>query len=176
QLGQAVAEGRSDFSLDEVGLLLAARFVDLIAKERSVSGTPRKRETMSAMDRRRAIDAAAWIAAHAEMPITLDLVARQSGLSSFHFLRVFSSVLGVTPHQYLIRCRLAQAARLLVEETRPITEIALDVGFEDLSNFVRSFHRAAGQSPRRFRQTAHRQMTGRDRKNRQERIMVADLT
>src|SRR5258706_7045718 len=51
QLGQAVAEGRSDFSLDEVGLLLAERLVDLIAKERSVSGTPRKRETMSAMDR-----------------------------------------------------------------------------------------------------------------------------
>ncbi|HVJ31470.1 MAG TPA: AraC family transcriptional regulator [Terriglobia bacterium] len=154
QLGQAAAEGRSDLGLDEIGLMLAARYVDLMAAARG-SALGRSRAKPSATDRRRAIEAAGWIADHAEEPVTLDLVAAQSGLSSFHFLRVFSQVLGVTPHQYLIRSRLARAAQLLVEDmTRPVTAIALDVGFEDLSNFVRSFHRAAGQSPRRFRQAA----------------------
>jgi len=63
-------------------------------------------------------------------------------------------VLGVTPHQYLIRSRLRRAARLLADDTMPVTEIALDVGFGDLSNFVRTFHRAAAMSPRSFRQAA----------------------
>ena len=79
---------------------------------------------------------------------------RQAGVSPFHFLRLFSSVLGVTPHQYLVRSRLRHAARLLAETGPSITDIAYDVGFGDLSNFVRSFHRAAGVSPRRFRQAS----------------------
>lgn len=156
QLGQAVAEGRSDLGLDEVGVMLAARYVSLIERERSLTGRLRRRKTVSAVDRRRAVEAASWIAAHATEPLTLDMVAAQTGLSSFHFLRVFAEVLGVTPHQYLIRCRLAAAAQLLLAGRQPVTEIALDVGFEDLSNFTRSFHRAAGQSPRRFRDTARR--------------------
>jgi AraC family transcriptional regulator len=63
-------------------------------------------------------------------------------------------VLGVTPHQYLVRSRLRRAARMLADDSRAITDIAFDVGFGDLSNFVRTFHRAAGVSPRRFRQAA----------------------
>jgi len=64
-------------------------------------------------------------------------------------------VIGVTPHQYLMRARLRRAARLLAADSRPITDVAFDSGFSDLSNFVRSFRRAAGLSPRRFRQAAH---------------------
>lgn len=154
QLGQAVAEGRSDLGLDEVGMMLAARFVDLVGGQQGDKQAVRTRVKPTSLDRRRAIEAAAWIAAHAEEPVTLETAAAQSGLSSFYFLRIFSAALGVTPHQYLIRLRLARAAEMLIEGTKPITEIALDVGFEDLSNFVRSFHRAAGQSPRRFRQIA----------------------
>ena len=63
-------------------------------------------------------------------------------------------MLGVTPHQYLVRARLRRAARLLADEERSITDIALDVGFADLSNFVRTFHRAAGVSPSGFRRAA----------------------
>jgi AraC-like DNA-binding protein len=69
-------------------------------------------------------------------------------------LRLFSSVLGVTPHQYLVRSRLRHAARLLADDERSVTDIAYDVGFGDLSNFVRTFHRAAGVSPRRFREAS----------------------
>ena len=53
-----------------------------------------------------------------------------------------------------MRARLRHAARLLAEDGRSITDIAFDIGFGDLSNFVRTFHRAAGVSPRRFRQAA----------------------
>ena len=53
-----------------------------------------------------------------------------------------------------MRSRLRHAARLLADEERAITDIALDVGFADLSNFVRTFRRAAGVSPRDFRKLA----------------------
>ena len=148
ELAQAAAEGRSEVGLDEVGMLLAARFVEIL------SGRQRRPVEARACDRRRAVEAALWIDANAHEPIDLESAAREFGLSAFHFLRLFARVLGVTPHQYLIRSRLRRAARLLADDPRPITEVALDVGFGDLSNFVRTFHRAARVSPRSFRQAA----------------------
>jgi AraC-like DNA-binding protein len=159
ELAQAGAEGRSDLGLDELGLLLAARFAEV------VSGKTRKSDAAPARDRRRAVEAALWIDARSDQPIDLDRAAKAAGLSAFHFLKLFARVLGVTPHQYLIRSRLRRAARLLADEERAITDIALDVGFADLSNFVRTFHRAAGTSPRGFRRAAKG-----DRKIFQERL------
>ncbi len=45
----------------------------------------------------------------------------------------------------------ARGGQRLGQETRPITDVAFDAGFADVSNFVRTFHRAAGVSPLRFR-------------------------
>jgi len=143
ELAQAVVEQRSDLGLDEMGPVLAARFLKL--------GIKRAKSAVSGANRRRAVEAAQWIDARSQEEISLEQAAAQAGLSPFHFLRVFSGVLGVTPHQYLVRSRLRRAARLLADEDRSITGIALDVGFADLSNFVRSFRRAAGVSPRGFR-------------------------
>ena len=76
-------------------------------------------------------------------------------------------MLGVTPHQYLVRSRLRHAARRLAYDDSPVTDIAYDVGFGDLSNFVRTFHRAAGASPMRFRQASRG-----DRKILQDRLAL----
>ncbi|HEY1721071.1 MAG TPA: AraC family transcriptional regulator [Magnetospirillaceae bacterium] len=148
ELGQAALSGACDLGFDELGLLLAERFVAAITdkKPAPVATQPR--------DRRRVVETALWIDAESHRDIDLEAAAKMAGLSPFHFLRLFAAVLGVTPHQYLIRARLRRAARLLAEEERPITDIAFDIGFGDLSNFVRTFHRAAGMSPRRFRQMA----------------------
>jgi len=148
ELAQAAADGTSDIALDEAGQLLAHRFVEVI------SGKPRKPVAVSARDRRRAVETALWIDAHSHEAIELEDAAAQAGVSAFHFLRAFSAVLGVTPHQYLVRSRLRHAARLLTDEQRSVTDIAYDVGFADLSNFVRTFHRAAGVSPLKFRQAS----------------------
>lgn len=148
ELAQAAAEGTRDIGLDEVGLALGARFVEVVTGRADRTGTARPG------DRRRAVEAASWIDANAHASIDLAGAAEQAGLSPFHFLRVFSAVLGVTPHQYLVRSRLRRAARLLADSERSITDVALDVGFGDLSNFVRTFRRAAGTSPRGFRRLA----------------------
>jgi AraC-like DNA-binding protein len=148
ELAQAAADGESDIGLDEVGHLLAHRFVEVVA------GDKKKPAKVTARDRRRAVEAALWIEAHSHREIELEDIARQAGVSPFHFLRSFSSVLGVTPHQYLVRSRLRRAARHLTEDDKPVTDVAYDVGFNDLSNFVRTFHRAAGVSPLKFRQAS----------------------
>ncbi len=159
ELAQAAADDRSDAALDELGLGLAARFVEIVSGRSRPVPSPRTR------DRRRAVEAALWLDAHAHEPVDLERAAGVAGVSPFHFLRLFAAVLGVTPHQYLVRARLRRAARLLAGDEHPITEIALEVGFNDLSNFVRTFHRAAGVSPRRFRQAARG-----ERKIRQDRL------
>jgi AraC-like DNA-binding protein len=148
ELAQAAADGKSDIGLDEAGHLLAHRLVEVIA------GKPKQAAKVTARDRHRAVEAALWIDANAGREIELEDAARQAGVSPFHFLRMFASVLGVTPHQYLVRSRLRRAARLLADDDRPVTDIAYDVGFGDLSNFVRTFHRAAGVSPGKFRQAS----------------------
>jgi AraC-like DNA-binding protein len=157
ELAQAAADGNSDIGLDEIGQVLASRFIEV------VSGKPRKAGPDAARDRRRAVETALWIDANSYRDIDLGDAAAQAGISPFHFLRLFSDVLGVTPHQYLVRSRLRHAARRLAYDDSPITEIAYDVGFGDLSNFVRTFHRAAGASPLRFRQASRRNVKG-DRK------------
>lgn len=159
ELAQASVEGRTDVELVEAGLLLAARFVEVASgrTERSREASPR--------DRRRAVEAALWVDEHAHEAVDLERVARVVGSSAFHFLRMFSRVVGVTPHQYLVRSRLRRAARLLADGSRSVTEVAFAAGFGDLSNFVRTFHRVAGVSPRRFRLAARG-----DRKILQERL------
>jgi AraC-like DNA-binding protein len=85
---------------------------------------------------------------------TIADLARVASLSPYHFLRTFKRVTGVTPHQWLLRARLNEAARMLSTGGERITDIALDVGFEDLSNFVRSFRAEFGTSPRSYRAAA----------------------
>jgi AraC family transcriptional regulator len=148
ELAEAAALGRSDIGLDEAGMLLAARLADVVTDRTPAASAA------SARDRRRAVDAALWIDERSADGLDLERIAAASGLSAFHFLRLFASVLGVTPHQYLVRARLRRAARLLADDARPITDVAFDVGFGDLSNFVRTFRRAAGVSPRGFRKAA----------------------
>ena len=151
ELAQVAVEGGSDVGLDELGMGFASRFLDVMKGRGKPAAAP---PSAAPRDRRRAVEAATWIEAHAAGEIGLEDAAAQAGLSAFHFLRLFSQVLGVTPHQYLVRSRLRRAARLLADSDLAVTDVALEAGFADLSNFVRTFHRAAGVSPRGFRLAA----------------------
>lgn len=158
EVALASVEGRSDVGVDETALAFVERFGRLAER-------PRAQRSPSGRDRRRAVAAALWLDAHAHETVGLQAAARYVGLGTFHFLRLFSSVVGATPHQYLVRARLRTAARLLTEHAPSVTEVALEAGFGDLSNFIRTFRRATGVSPRRFRQASRR-----DRKILQERL------
>lgn len=80
---------------------------------------------------------------------SLSSLGRTVGMSPFHFARVFRELTGVSPHQYLLRIRLARAAERLCDgET--VTTTCYGCGFSNLSHFIRSFRRAFGVSPSRF--------------------------
>lgn len=88
--------------------------------------------------------------------LALGSLAREAGLSPYHFLRTFQSLTGVTPYQYVVRTRLRAAALRLSAEPARVIDIALDSGFGDVSNFNRAFRTEFGVSPRAYRRTAGR--------------------
>ena len=81
----------------------------------------------------------------------LGSLAREAGLSPYHFLRTFERLTGITPHQYVRRARLREAASRLAVEREKVLDIAYDCGFGDVSNFNRAFRSEFGVSPKNFR-------------------------
>lgn len=85
-------------------------------------------------------------------PITLGEIAVESGLSPFHFSRLFTALYGQSVMTYVRGRRLAAAAgRLLVEPDVRLVDLAFDCGFESQQAFTRAFTRLFGVSPGRFR-------------------------
>ncbi len=93
---------------------------------------------------------------HPDAGLTLASLAQEAGLSSYHFLRTFQRLTGLTPHQYVLRARLREAAMRLAIEPARVIDIALDCGFGDISNFNRVFRAEFGVSPRDYRREVGR--------------------
>jgi AraC-like DNA-binding protein len=81
--------------------------------------------------------------------------ARAASLSRCHFLRAFRASVGVSPHEYLVQCRLRHARRLIAldGDRRSLTEIAIEAGFSDQAHLTRHFRRAFGQTPRQWQRS-----------------------
>lgn len=105
-------------------------------------------------DTQRIMEAAHWLGTSYAEPHRLGDLAAAVGISRFHFLRRFRELIGVSPHQYLIGLRLNAAAERLETDDQSVTEIALDVGFNDLSHFNQMFRRTFAVSPREWRRSA----------------------
>jgi AraC-like DNA-binding protein len=99
ELAQAAVAGRADVSLDEAGLALASRFVDVLAGARREGVRP------GAAEQRRVVDSALWIDARSAEPIGLPDMAREAGWSPYHCLRLFGAVLGVSPSAFRAAAR-----------------------------------------------------------------------
>ncbi len=95
-----------------------------------------------------AIGKALWyIEAHSASPVTLDEVAKASGLSRFHFSRTFSVLVGRSPTAYLRARRLTEAARRLANGAPDILSVALDAGYGSHEAFTRAFRDQFGATP-----------------------------
>ena len=80
-----------------------------------------------------------------------DQIADAVGLAPFSFGRKFKLTTGLTPHQYVIRCRMRKAMSLLVNTEQSICDIALDVGCSCQSHLTTLFRKHTGTTPGAFR-------------------------
>jgi AraC family transcriptional regulator len=93
-----------------------------------------------------------YIQTHFDRDLSLAEVAAASCLSKFHFLRLFKSAFGQTPHQYISAVRIKRGQALLLRTRIPIVDIAKKVGFDNASSFSRMFLAHTGLYPSAFRQ------------------------
>jgi AraC family transcriptional regulator len=152
-LGTLLAEGNEGFTLEETALAVIGN-VQRALHEGSAPEPLRRQDG-------RALAAARYMESRATDPLSLDDVAQAVGVSSFHLVRIFRRTIGVTPHQYLMRLRLLRAMALLRDTAQPVTAIAYEAGWSDLSNFTRTFGRDVGCSPGDFRRGDKKMLRGR---------------
>jgi AraC-like DNA-binding protein len=151
---EAARDDGDGAELEELALRLAgvvaAALVDAGKSERSPSSR----------DSHRVTDALRRIEAQAHEHLALADLAREATMSPYHFLRTFCQVVGMTPHQFVLRTRLHRAAVRLRRSDEAVSVIAFDMGFNDLSTFNRRFRRVMGLSPSAYRTAKSRRGLG----------------
>lgn len=105
----------------------------------------------SARDVRRIGDVLRYIELHVADALDLDTLAGVAVMSKYHFLRTFRHAVGMTPHQFLLGVRMRRAAVRLATTSEPVSAIAFEVGFGDLSTFNGRFRDTFGISPTAYR-------------------------
>ena len=88
-----------------------------------------------------------------DQPLEVAKLAELAGVSRSHFTRLFCEQEGVPPAEFVIQERMRRAARLLVNATLSVKEIAVACGFDDPNYFAKAFRRTYGTSPSQFRTT-----------------------
>jgi len=78
--------------------------------------------------------------------LSIELVARQAAMSEYHFFRLFKSVYGISPHQYILRKRLEAGMKLLQKEYT-VSSAAIECGFSDIYSFSKAFRKHFGITP-----------------------------
>lgn len=130
---------------EEAVIALAEKVVSTLSGKAPSVAAP------NARDHRRIDRVLRHIEAHAGEALDLDALAGIACMSKYHFLRCFRRITGVTPYDFLLRLRLRRAALKLSETPEPVSDIAYDSGFGDLSTFNHRFRGTFGESPSRFR-------------------------
>ena len=83
--------------------------------------------------------------------VDLDELSKETAMSKFHFLRMFKSLYGFTPHQYLTKVRMDKAVTLLKNTSEPVNTISDQLGFEYPNSFIKAFQKAYGIAPLQYR-------------------------
>lgn len=151
---ESARDARDENALEEIALRLSGAVMTTQA------GAAPSRNSPSPRDIARVSDVIRYIETSADERLSIAGLAREAAMSAYHFLRVFRQLVGMTPHQYVLRTRLHRAAMLLRGSDRAVSEIALEAGFEDLSTFNRRFRRVMGSTPGAYRAQGDRSGEG----------------
>jgi AraC-like DNA-binding protein len=137
---------------------LAFRIAGTVAG--TLADAPRRARTPSNRDIKRVTGIVRRIESAPEDEHQLTLLARDAAMSPYHFLRTFRQVVGMAPHQYVLRTRLHRAALRLRRSSDEIAAIAFGAGFNDLSTFNRRFKKVMGASPSVYRASRRKNQVG----------------
>lgn len=95
---------------------------------------------------KRIVQTKLFIDSHFAEKMNLNDISDEALFSKFHFIRLFKSIYGKTPHQYLTKVRLEKAQELL-QQNHSVTDVCFQVGFESLSSFTGLFKRIVRSTP-----------------------------
>lgn len=90
---------------------------------------------------------------HVSEKLCLDDMVRHSGLSKSHFIRVFKEQTGFSPMDYFIHLKMQHACTLLAFREDSISQIGMELGYDDQYYFSRAFRKAIGMSPKQYRRS-----------------------
>lgn len=93
-----------------------------------------------------------YIQDNLDQDLSLAELANVVQLSSHHFGKLFKQTMGVSPYQYVMKCRIEQAKHLLADNERSIVNVSQLLGFHDQSHFTNVFRRYTTLTPRQYRQ------------------------
>lgn len=96
--------------------------------------------------------AVTYIQEHLEQDLTLAEIAEVTGMSMYHFSRLFKQSTGFAPHQYVLNCRIEKAKKLLTRTEHSIDQICQQVGFQSQSHFTYVFRKSIGTTPKVYRE------------------------
>ena len=108
-------------------------------------------EPVKAEKPRNILEVIAFIEANLWSSLGLEGLAERAHLSKFHFCRVFKRHTGMNPMKFVSALRIERAKELLKKDDLTVSVIASEVGFKDVSNFIRQFKKATGVTPTMFR-------------------------
>ena len=142
---EAARDENDSAAFEEIALRLAGTVVGILAD------APKRARQPSPRDIKRVTAIVRQLAAQPEESYALTSLASEAAMSPYHFLRTFRQVVGMAPHQYLLRTRLHRAALRLKRSTDEVSSIAFEAGFNDLSTFNRRFKKVMGVNPGAYR-------------------------
>jgi AraC family transcriptional regulator len=120
---------------------VASNFIDGLIARHTTECATRARGTLGKDVLKRLKD---YVFAHIDEPIEVSTLASIAGRSQFHFSRVFTRSVGMTPHRYVVHLRLQRAIELVREGQSSFAEIAARTGFADQSHLSRWVRRVRG--------------------------------
>ena len=131
---------------------LLFRLFRLLYRYRYVVKNESGREDFAAEEKMKQV--LTFIRSHYAEALTVGQLAGLCHFSETYFMSFFKRFAGMTCVEYINHYRLSQAARILVQTDRPVTEAALENGFRNISYFNRQFRRQYGTTPREYRKAA----------------------
>ena len=147
-LARAAAAGAPDLYGQAGALWLATHLLTPDLRAPAVARVDRRSGALTERRLRAVLD---LIDAHHAEDLTLERLAAEASISTFHFVRLFRQATGTTPHAHLVGVRLAAAHALLLESDLSVSQVASRCGFGRANHFSTAFKARFGCSPSNLR-------------------------